>query len=107
MGDVEHQRLARIKERTLWWQFRIIHTPGKLQLATDALSRRKSKLPANLYRLSAADSDAGEEDVIADVQLKLTDHTDPEHRIRFSECVRRAMHVPITSDAPTKRYKKN
>ena len=66
---MENPRLARIKERTLWWQLRIIHTPGKLQLAADALSRRKSKLPANLYRLSAADSDAGEDDVVADLQF--------------------------------------
>ena len=71
MADVENPRLARIKERTLWWQFKIIHTPGKLQLAADALSRRKSKLPANLYRLSAADSDVGEKDIIDDRSLRL------------------------------------
>ena len=70
LADVENPRLARIKEQTLWWQFKIIHTPGKLQLAADALSRRKSKLPANLYRLSAADSDVGEEEVIADLRLR-------------------------------------
>ena len=67
LADVENPRLARIKERTLWWQFRIIHTPGKMQLAADALSRRKSKLPANLYRLSAANSDHDEEDAIDDL----------------------------------------
>ena len=72
LADVENPRLARIKERTLWWQFRIIHTPGKMQLAADALSRRKSKLPANLYRLSAANSDHDEEDAIDDLQLRLT-----------------------------------
>ena len=60
LADVANTKLARIKERTLWWQFRIIHTPGKLQLTADALSRRKSKLPANLYRPSAADSDVAE-----------------------------------------------
>ena len=48
MADMENPRLARIKERTPWWQFNILHTPGKKQLAADALSRR-SKLPAN-YR---------------------------------------------------------
>jgi hypothetical protein len=37
LANVENPRLARIKERTLWWQFTIIHTPGKLQLAADAL----------------------------------------------------------------------
>jgi hypothetical protein len=48
---VVNLRLARIKEKTLWWQFTIVHTPGKLQLAADALSRRKTKLPATIYQL--------------------------------------------------------
>ena len=43
-----------------------------MQLAADTLSRRKSKLPANLYRLSAANSDHDEEDAIDDLQLQLT-----------------------------------
>ena len=72
MADVENPRLARIKEKTLWWQFKIIHTPGKLQLPADALSRRKHKLPANLYRRSATDSEVVEEDIIYDLQLRLT-----------------------------------
>jgi hypothetical protein len=29
-------------------EFTIVHTPGKLQLAADALSRRKTKLPATI-----------------------------------------------------------
>ena len=73
LADVENLSLARIKERTLWWQFKVIHTPGNLQLAADALSRRKSKLPANLYRLSAKDIEVVEEDIIDDLQLRLTD----------------------------------
>ena len=32
MADVDNTMLARIKERTLWWQFKIILTPWKLQL---------------------------------------------------------------------------
>ena len=81
MADVENPRLARIKERTLWWQFKIIHTPGKLQLAADALSRRNGKLPANLYRLSATDSEVVEEDLIDDLQLRLTDLYDCSAKI--------------------------
>ena len=73
LADVENPRLAGIKERTLWWQFKIIHTPGKLQLAADAVSRRKSKLPANLYRLSATDIEVVEEDIIDDLKLILKD----------------------------------
>ena len=38
LADVENPRLERIKKKTLWWQFTIVHTPGKLQLAADALS---------------------------------------------------------------------
>ena len=43
------QGLDRIKEKTLWWQFTIVHKPGKLQLAADALSRRKG---ATAYKVS-------------------------------------------------------
>ena len=48
LADVANTKLARIKERTLWWQFRIIHTPGKLELTADTLLRRKSKPPVSL-----------------------------------------------------------
>ena len=70
--DVQNPRLARIKERTLWWQFKIIHTPGKQQLAADALSRRKSTLPAALYKLTIDTTSVDDEDVIDDVQIRFT-----------------------------------
>ena len=41
LADVENPRLAKIKERTLWWNFKMVYTPGKKQLAADAISRRK------------------------------------------------------------------
>ena len=81
MADVKNSRLARIYERTLWWHFKIIHIPEKLQLAADNLSRRKSKLPANLYRLSAKDSEVVEEDIIDYLQLRLTDLYDCSAKI--------------------------
>ena len=71
MADVENPRLARIKEKTLWWQFKILHTPGKKQLAADALSRR-NKLPAALFKLSvtvAGDDD--DEDFLDDIQTRI------------------------------------
>ena len=42
LADEENPRLARIKTRTLWWDFKIIHVPGKLQEASDAISRRNT-----------------------------------------------------------------
>ena len=44
MAEVENPRLARIKEKMLWWQFKILHTPRKKQLAADALSRKISNI---------------------------------------------------------------
>jgi hypothetical protein len=68
MADVENSRLARIKEKTLWWQFKILHTPGKKQVAADALSRR-SKLPAALYKLSVTvNNDEDDENFLADIK---------------------------------------
>merc|ERR1712082_351044 len=58
-------RLARIKEKTLWWQFTIIHTPGKLQMAADALSRRKG---ATIYKVSVHDTADEELGVMEDMK---------------------------------------
>lgn len=60
LADIENPRLARIKERTLWWRFNVVHTPGKKQLAADAISHRK-KLPAALYGLSVLPSQGNDD----------------------------------------------
>ena len=44
LPDDDNPRLAKIKERTLWWRFNMIHTPGEKQLASDAISRRRNKV---------------------------------------------------------------
>ena len=73
MADVKNHRLARIKEKTLWWHFKILHTVGKKQLAANALSRR-SKLPAALYKLSVTvhngDNDE-DEDFLDDMKARV------------------------------------
>ena len=74
LADVENPRLARIKEKTLWWQFTIVHTPGKLQLAADALSRRKTKLPATIYQLRTHEPDDDEEEVTNDLKNRFEHH---------------------------------
>ena len=71
---LENSRLARIKENTLWWQFTIVHTPGKLQLAADALSRRKTKLPATIYQLRIHEPDDEEDDIANDPKTRFEHH---------------------------------
>jgi hypothetical protein len=78
LADVENPRLARIKEKTLWWQFTIVHTPGKLQLAADALSRRKTKLPATIYQLRICEPNDEEDEVANDLKNRF-EHNFPEH----------------------------
>ena len=68
LADVQNPRLARIKEKTLWWQFKIIHTPGKLQLAADALSRRKG---ATAYTVLVCNNIDDEEEVMEDIRSRL------------------------------------
>jgi hypothetical protein len=55
LDTIPNPRLVRIKERTLWWNFKIIHVPGKRQAAADAISRRR--LPVALHTLTMADPD--------------------------------------------------
>ena len=40
LGDIPNPRLARLKEGTLRWDFKIIHIPGKLNFGPDTLSRQ-------------------------------------------------------------------
>jgi hypothetical protein len=74
LADVENPRLARIKEKTLWWQFTIVHTPSKLQLAADALSRRKTKLPATIYQLRIYEPNDEEDEVADDLKNRFEHH---------------------------------
>ena len=81
----------RIKEKTLWWQFKIIHTPGKKQLAADALSRRKSKLPAVLYRVSVTNKYDDAEEIIEDIKIRLVNAStvpDPRRGSGEGGCMR-------------------
>ena len=71
---MENPRLARIKEKTLWWQFTIVHTPGKLQLAADALSRRKTKLPATIYQLRIREQDDDDDQIANHLKTRFEHH---------------------------------
>ena len=76
LDTIANPRLVRIKERTLWWQFKMIYVPGKKQTAADALSRRK--LPAALHRLSVSkieQTSSLEDSLKEDVTLSLEELT--------------------------------
>ena len=47
--------------------------PGKLQLAADALSKRKTKLPATIYQLRTHEPD-DEDDVTNDLRTRFEHH---------------------------------
>jgi hypothetical protein len=94
LADVENPRLARIKEKTLWWQFTIVHTPGKLQLSADALSRRKTKLPATIYRLGIHGQDDDDNEVADDLKTRFEHHfPEPDNCDR-----RHLLHVGLGGD---------
>ena len=39
MDGIDNPRLRRLKEKTLGWQFAMVHVPGRLHGGPDALSR--------------------------------------------------------------------
>ena len=39
LGDIVNPRLARLKEATLRWEFKVVHVPGVKNAGPDALSR--------------------------------------------------------------------
>jgi hypothetical protein len=82
LADVENPRLARIKEKTLWWQFTIVHTTGKPQLAADALSQRKTKLPSTIYQLRIHEPD---DEVANDLKNRFEHHFPEPDTSDFTE----------------------
>ena len=63
--DIENKRLAKFKEKTMWWRFKIIYNPGKSQTAADALSRTKPLHPLYI----AMDTTNDEQEIL---ELNLT-----------------------------------
>ena len=72
-GNVQSANRKDIMQ-TLWWQFTIVHTPGKLQPTVDALLRRKTKLPATIYKLRVCEPDDKEDDVANDLKTRFEHH---------------------------------
>ena len=54
LADVENKRLAKIKEKTMWWRFEMLYNPGRTQNAADALSRMK---PLHMLYVSVTNVD--------------------------------------------------
>ena len=52
LDSIDNPRLARIKEKTFWWEFKMIHVPGLRQEAADAISRRQT--PRALHSVSVS-----------------------------------------------------
>ena len=52
MDSIDNPRLVCIKEKTLWWDFKVIHVPGIRQEAADAISRRRN--PKSLFTLQVS-----------------------------------------------------
>jgi hypothetical protein len=66
LADIENPRLAIIKERTLWWRFKILHTPGKKQLAADAISRMNKQMnKVSVTELADNKEESAWKDIIA------------------------------------------
>ena len=61
LEKIDNTRLEKLKEKTLGWRFRIVHTPGKSMPGTDALSRAPSS--ADLLMLQHFDANYEEEEL--------------------------------------------
>ena len=59
LEKIDNTRLEKLKEKTLGWRFRVVHTPGKSMPGTDALSRAPSS--ADLLMIQHFDADYEEE----------------------------------------------
>ena len=51
LEEIENPRLAKLKEKTLRWKFKIMHVPGKIHIGPDTLSRKD--ISAALIELSS------------------------------------------------------
>ena len=72
LDTIDNPCLLRIKEKTFWWTFKMIHVPGLRQQAADALSRWQS--PSMLYSLqfnTDKDIDDVESDLASDMMAQV------------------------------------
>ena len=66
LDEITNVRILRLKQRTLMWNFNVVHVPGKLIPASDATSRNPSSSMDILAGLRGMRSgDSMEEDIIA------------------------------------------
>ena len=72
LDSINNPRLLRIKEKTFWWTFQVIHVPGLRQQAADALSKRVS--PSLIYSLQINpkwDNTMVESGLVSDMMAKI------------------------------------
>ena len=65
----------------------MIHTPGKKQMAADALSRRKNSMPSALYRVSVCINEASENEDVETDELVLIHMKLDEIRARVGSVI--------------------
>ena len=53
LKDIANPRIFRLKQRTLWWMFKIVYLAGKTNPAADAVSRNPSPNEATLCLVGA------------------------------------------------------
>ena len=79
LADIQNPRLLMLKEKTLWFQFQVIHVPGRINSGPDYLSRihyEKDVMTTKETRLNAVLSlvrsmeDAAEENVTINFTLQ-------------------------------------
>ena len=59
LASIENRRLLNLKEKTLAYNFKVIHVPGRLQLGADATSRHPTGAPTLLRLPGEPDPDEG------------------------------------------------
>ena len=74
LGDIENPRLRRFKERTLMYNFKMIHVPGALNKVADTASRfpGKEERVVGLLQLGATQSDFEETEEIESLERLVT-----------------------------------
>ena len=71
--DIDNKRLARIKEKLMWWRLQVVYNPGKTQNAADAISRCKPLHP--MFVSEGEEEDDDTKDVLECWRLSWTRST--------------------------------
>ena len=64
LADIDNKQLAKLKEKTHWWRFKVVYNPGNKQKAADTITHCKPLHNMYVNMLDDEEEEDDERDVL-------------------------------------------